>query len=514
MDKKKGKINVFVSILSKCILLISALIVRRMLIKYIGSEANGLNSLFISIIGFLSVAELGVGSAITFCMYKPIIDNNEKTVCGLYNLFKKSYQLIGIIIFVLGIITTPFLHLLVNDISSININIYITFIIMLISVVLTYTYSAKISLINAYKNNYISTLVYSTGMLLQHILQIITIILTKSFVLYLLCRIIAVLFQQIIVSIIANNKYKNIIHSNEKIDLETKKQVFKNIKAMFIHKIGGVLVNTADSVIISAFIGVIILGKYSNYTTIMSSMVAVITLFFSPLTSVIGHLYAKDNKSETIKYYNFFHTMNFIIGIVFFLGYFATIDDIVYICFGNNLKLSNIITFVITLNYFIQFMKQSTIVFRDATGTFYYDRWKPPFEALLNVILSILFVKLFPNEYNVVGVIVATIITNLLICHIIEPLVLFKYAFKTSVKKQYLNNYSYFVIFTICLMILNVLKVSFENPFVELLINGSISIFISIIIIIFVYIINRDFRYYVNRFFNKFISRIKNNIVK
>ena len=108
----------------------------------------------------------------------------------------------------------------------------------------------------------------------------------------------------------------------------------------------------------------------------------------------------------------------------------------VAILFGDNLELSNSVVLVIVINYFVQFMRQSTLLFRDATGTFYNDRWKPLFEGILNVILSVIFVKLFGlsggDELGVVGVIVATIITNLTICHIVEPLVLYKHAFETS----------------------------------------------------------------------------------
>ena len=179
---------------------------------------------------------------------------------------------------------------------------------------------------------------------------------------------------------------------------------------MFMHRIGGVLVNTADSVIISAFIGVVILGKYTNYTTIMTAMTGVLGLFFTPLTSIIGHLYVEQDKTEVKKYLNFFHTFNFIIGIIFFLGYYAVIDNLVNICFKSNeeLVLTRPISFIITLNYFIQFMRQATLLFRDATGTFYNDRWKPLFEGLLNVALSIgfvfLFSYLFGEDFAVVGV--------------------------------------------------------------------------------------------------------------
>lgn len=518
MDKKKSILNVSVSIAFKFFILIGAILVRRFLIQYIGDDVNGLDSLFISIIGFLSVAELGVGSAITFCMYKPIVENDNNKVSALYHLFTKLYLIIGAIILFAGCLLIPLLPYLAADYQSINQNIYFTFFLMLVSVVISYLFSSKTSLINAYKNNYITTTINSLGMILQYILQILVLVCTRSFVWYLVCRIISIIIQWGVTELIARKNHNDIIKNKQKIDVETKKQVTQSVKAMFMHRIGGVLVNTADSIIISTFIGVVILGKYTNYTTIMTSMTGVLTLFFTPLTSIIGHLCVQDDKSSIIKYFNFFHTFNFIIGIIFFLGYYGVIDNIVTLCFstdGNDLRLIKSISFIITLNYFIQFMRQATLLFRDATGTFYNDRWKPLFEGILNIALSIgfvyLFSYLFDDDFAVVGVIVATIITNLIICHIIEPHVLYKYAFKDKTFKYYLRNYIYIAVFAVALVLLNFSLQSYDSQWKELLVNGLIAVSIAIIPCIFVVFSDKDFRHYMlislSKVKNKFKSK-------
>jgi O-antigen/teichoic acid export membrane protein len=509
MDKKKGLLNVTIAITFKLILLIGSILVRRFLIKYIGNEINGLNSLFLSIIGVLSVAELGVGSAITFCMYKPVVEGDNDKVSALYHLFTKLYLIIGGVILIGGCIVMPFLKYLAKDYQDINVNLYITFGLMLISVVLSYLFSSKTSLINAYKNNYITTLIANGGMVIQYVLQIVAIIVFRTFEAYLICRIISVAIQWGITELVSRLKYNKIINNKQSIDVETKHEVVKNIKAMFMHKIGGVLVNTADSVIISAFIGVVVLGKYSNYTTIMTSMVAVINLFFSPLTSVIGHMCVQEDNTQVVKYFNFFHTFNFILGLVFFLGYYSVIDNLVVLCFGeDDLVLTKTISFVITLNYFVQFMRQAVMLFKDATGTFYNDRWKPLVEGIINFVLSILFVVILSDEYKVVGVIVATIITNLLICHIVEPHVLYKYAFKQSAKKYYIRNYLYIVVFAVALVSLNFCMLNMENQWIQLLVNGCISIVISLVIAVIAILIDKDFRHYVKVFLNRIKAKI------
>lgn len=517
MDKKRGLLNVIVSIAFKIVLLVGAIFVRRFLIRYAGNAVNGLNSLYLSVIGFLAVAELGVGSAITFCMYKPIVNGEDDKVSALYHLFTKLYLIIGGIIFVAGCIVIPLLPYLVADYQSINQNVYLTFFLMLISVVLSYLFSSKTSLINAYKNNYITTTITSSGMLLQYVLQIVVLILTKSFVWYLACRIVAAAAQWGATELIVRLKHKDIINNKQKVDAETKKQVTQSVKAMFMHKIGSVLINTADSIIISAFLGAVILGKYTNYTSIMTAMTGVLALFFTPLTSVIGHQFVEENADKTKSYFNFFHTFNFIIGIIFFLGYYAIIDNLVSIFYssqGNDLVLIKSISFIITLNYFIQFMLRATILFRDATGTFYNDRWKPIFEGILNIAMSIgfvfLFEFLFGKNFAVVGVIVATIITNLTISHIVEPHVLYKYAFKDkSAKKYYLRNYLYIALFAAALVALHFSLQSNANEWLELLINGCIAVAIAIVPSVIVGLTNKDFRHYMGKVFNKIGSKFK-----
>ena len=301
MDKRKSIINVSVSIVFRFFMLVGSILIRRFLIQYIGNEANGLDSLYASLIGFLSVAELGVGSAITFCMYKPIVEKNDSKVAALYQLFTKTYRVIGIVMFAVGVGLIPFLPYLAKDYVELDVNLGFTFFLMLISIVLSYVFSAKTSLINAYKNNYVTTAISSIGMIVQYALQIIAIIITHSFVFYLLCRTIAMLLQWVFTELYSYKYHKNILrHSKEIVDNDTKKEIINKVKALFMHRIGGVLVNSADSMIISAFIGVVVLGKYSNYSSIAVSMSSVISLVFTPLTSIIGHTYVSEKEKMEI----------------------------------------------------------------------------------------------------------------------------------------------------------------------------------------------------------------------
>ena len=452
MDRKLGILNVGISILSRVILLVSALFVRRLLIRCIGNEVNGLNSLYSSIIGMLTVAELGVGNAIVFSMYRPIVAGDKRRVAALYCLYKKLYRIIGAVIFVAGLLVIPFLPYLVSDYESVNVNVYVTFLLTLVAVVLTYMYSAKTSLIVAHKNNYITTSIMTIARLIEYVLQAAAIYILRSYVAYLVCHIIETLIVWGLTEGAVRRLHGEIIVMNESVDPGTKSEIVRNIKAMFMHKIGTILVNSIDSMIISVFVGVVALGKYSNYALIASVMSGTLSLFFSPLTSIVGHLCAKGDSQRIKKYFQRFYNLNYILGTIFFLGYYVFVDEAVAICFEGGLKISRSVVFIITLNQFIQFMRHAALLFRDASGAFYYDRWKPVAEGVVNLTLSLIFVKTFPADYRVVGVIAATIITNLLICHIVEPYVLFKHVLKESCWGFYVKNYALIALFVSVLL--------------------------------------------------------------
>lgn len=496
MDKKRGIKNVVVSIVFKILILLGTLLVRRLLISELGDAVNGLNSLYATVIGSMSVTELGVGSVITYCMYRPIVEGDDDQVAALYRLFSRLYLIIGAVILVCGCIFMAFLPYLAKGYAEADTNLYLSFALMLASILVSYAFSAKSSLINAYKNNYVTTTITSVGMLLQQGLQVAVLFTFCSFEIFLACAIVSTLFQWLVTEIVVRRDYSSVLRNRQRADRATRREVSKNVKAIFMHKIGSVLVNTADSVIISAFIGIVIVGKYSNYTTIMMAMVSVISLFFTPLTSVIGHLCVEE-KDAVKPYFEFFHTFNFILGLVFFLGYYAIIDQFVTLCFGGSgeLEMARSVSFVITLNYFIQFMRQAVLLFRDATGTFYYDRWKPLAEGVINVILSIVFVLLFGSEENgVVGVIVATILTNIFICHIVEPHVLHKYVFECSAKKYYVKNYAFIALFAAMLCVLHLCRVELASPVAMLFANGFIAVGLALVPTALIIVLDKNFR--------------------
>ena len=494
MDKKRGILNIFFAISFKIIIMLLALFTRKYIVRYLGNELNGLSSLYESIVGVLCVVELGIGSAITFSMYKPIIENDKRKVNALYVLYKKMYLIVGFIILFLGVIVMFFLPKMVNSETINKYDLYFGYLSYLISIFITYLYSSKMSLIIAYKNNYVTSITTSLCQILLYVMQMFSLYIFKSFIVFNIIRIITNSIVYLILTIYVNKNHKDVIEGNNSINEEEKKEVYKNIKAMFLHKIGAKLVNTSDNIIISAFLGIEILGFYSNYATLAISLMALLNLVFTSLTSIIGHYYVSKNNDEIEKYYRFFHTINFVIGLLFFLGYFSIIDQFISIFYDNNdlsLLLEREVVVLISISFFIQYFRKATLMFKDATGTFYNDRYVPLLEGGINIILSIIFAKYF----GIFGIILATIITNLFICYIFEPIILYKYAFKKESKMFMIKNYGYTLLFILSVVIFNkICVIEVDSKLLELFYSGLCSVGITLIITILVIIIDKNFR--------------------
>lgn len=485
--KSEAVKNIIIAITFRIICLIVAIPSIRILISTLGSEANGINSLFISIVGILSLSELGIGSAITFCMYKPIINNDINEVNALYNLFTKIYRVIGIVYLFFGIILSNYIHLFIAESSEMNIQLL--FILYLLPSSLSYLYHNKIVLLNAHKKNYISTIITQSCLLLKFILQIYTLYYFESFELFYISYLISEVICFIVVYIITNKMYPHIVKGKHNVSRKMRSDISKRIVAMFCHKVGGLFVNTTDNIIISTFVSVVVLGMYSNYILIMTSITSVLLLLLTPLTAIIGHLFVV-SKEDAYKYYRYLYVINFIVSFIILSGYYAIADDIVVILFGVEQELASSISFVITITHFISMMRKPIIVMKDATGLYTKDKYKPLIECVVNLTLSLILVRFF----GVVGVLISTIITSLLICHIIEPFVLYKYGFNLSVKKYLIQNYGFIITFIINVVIIYLLKVDYSNTFLSLLVNGCISVVVSSIILIIISFIDLDFK--------------------
>lgn len=488
MNKKRALLNVLLSFVPQIINVIFAILAKRYLISEVGNDANGFYQLFLSITSLISIVELGVGGGIIFCMYSPIANGDIKKVSGLYYFFRKMYLIIGIVILVIGLAVTPAVPYLAKD-YTLSENIYVCYILSVVFTFLPYLFSYKAHLVNAYKDNYISSIVSAISLAIQYILQIVAVIIFKTLLAYVAAKVVSVFVQWILTNI-SVRRHKDVIDLKEKIDPETKKIVNKNIKAMFANRIGYTLINTTDSIFISVFVSVVILGFYSNYISLSATLSVFLSSFFAPLNSIIGSIFVT-RKEEVGKYLAFLHTLNFLIGIVFYLGYYAVIDNFINLFYGYDLLLDRMTVKVLVIMLYVQFMRQAILTFRDATGSYVYDKYRPIIEGVVNIVLDLILVQVM----GIVGVFIATIATNIFISYIVEPYVVEKIVLEESPKNYYIKSVVFLAIFVGCIFGFDYIAPSEGfNEFLLFLFRGLIAVGVAVVIGAIYLIFDKNFR--------------------
>ena len=272
MKTKKSIKNSISSVISNIIIITIGFVAKKIFIDILGTEYLGINSLFSNIISLLGIVELGLGSAIIYNLYKPIVENDKETIKSLMSFYKKAYHIIAFVVLILGLIIMIFLKNIVNDVT-INTNIYLIFFLFIIDVVFSYIISYKRSILFATQNNYIINYIHILCFSILNILQIILLIKTQNYYLYLIIKIVMRIIENIIITLIVNKNYPYLKEKNiDKLDKKIEKDIFSKVKALFLHQIAGYIVTSTDNIIISKYIGIITVGLYSNYYMIIKNI--------------------------------------------------------------------------------------------------------------------------------------------------------------------------------------------------------------------------------------------------
>lgn len=509
MRTKSSLINLFFANLGQSLGLLISFFARIVFIQILGVEYLGLNSLFTNILSILTLVELGIGPAIAFSLYKPLADKDIEKVKSLMKLYKKAYISIGLIILILGVSFTPFLDIFIKAIPGIP-NMHLIFMLFVINVAISYFYSYKRSLIISDQKRYIATIYRYSFFIILNIIQIIILYLTRNFVLFLLCQIVATLIENIMVSNKADKLYPYLKESNvQKVDQSTLKQISKNVRAMLVHKLGGVVVNSTDSIIISKFVGLVQLGLYSNYQLITNALNIVTTQVFSSITASVGNLGAteKDDKKR------------FIFNVVFFLNFWiygfiaicliVLVNPFIELWIGKKYVLSTIVVSIIIFNFYLYGMRKGVLTFRDALGIYWYDRHKPIFESIINLVASLILVK----QVGLVGVFIGTTISTLTTCFWVEPYVLYKYGLRSPVSPFFIRYLVYFIVtVSTCFITLGLTNIFNEVNLKNFILQLIICIVVPNGVFVALFHRTKEFKYLFNILHKFIFEKIKHKL--
>ena len=436
--------NMLFAIAAQAFMVIVNFVLRKVFLMILDETYLGLNGLFSDLLSMLSLAELGFGTSIVFSLYKPLAENDTEAVKSLMRYFRNVYRAVAAFVAGAGLLLTPWLQFFISEIPDIpgGLNyIRLVYIINVVNSASSYLFIYHASLLYADQKKYTELLITSVVKLAAAVLQIITLLLTRSYIAYIIIMVVSTVTQNAAVSIYARREYPYLKDKNVcKPDSGTRKTIAGNVRAMLLHKLGAVVIFSTDSIIISKFISLATVGIYSNYMLIRKALLSVIEPMFNAITAGFGNLNACENDEKKYAAFNnllFFSAWLFgFCGISMFCIYNAFIE----VWLGGDRLFDTKTVLLIVISFYLYCIRLPLGTARDACGLFRRDMWKPVFESVINIVLSVWWVKLF----GISGVVLGTIASTVLVPLWVEPLVVYKY----GLKKNPLRFFGRFFVYT------------------------------------------------------------------
>lgn len=501
LDVKRNTISGAVSgIANKIIASLCPFVLRTIMIYYMGTEYLGLSSLFTSILSMLSLAELGFGGALVYSMYKPIAENDTKSICALMKLYKKVYMVIGTIILTVGIIIMPFVPKMINGSIPDEINIYILYLIYLINTVASYYFFAyKNSLLAAFQRNDVSNNINTIITIVQYSLQIVLILMFRNYYYYAVVFPVCTIGGNLIRAIIVDKLYPQYISSGE-VPLKEKHQIYKRTFGLACHKVGNTISTSLDSMIISSFLGLSSVAIYGNYNYIVTTLMAFIWIIYYSMTAGIGNrmnlISVKENYIEFKTLTTFNNILNgWSTGCVLFL-----VQPFIKLWAGKNNLLPASSALIFSLYYYVFQSRKIVLLYKDAAGLWKEDQFKPIIGAAFNLIINLALVR----KIGIDGVIISSILSFLVIEIPWESCALYKYYFQRKSMIYFIGQIKDFIVMIPCWIIEGIIcsHIVMDTSFV-LILRGIVCVCLPIPYIFFIYRNDKELKAFMIKIFRK-----------
>lgn len=424
-------------------------VLRTVFIMKLDATLLGVNALYTGVLTMLSLAELGIGTALNFSLYAPVARKDYEKIKSYMLFYKKAYRAIAGVVACIGLILIPFLKYFIKDPGNYGIKeLTIYYLIFLFNTVSTYFVSYKYSLVNAEQKNYIQTNILTVTKLVTVILQLIVLLLTSNFLLYLLTAAAVELAQKIYANAYLNKLYPYLKDKNVKpLEKEEIKEIANKTKALVCHKVGDVARLQTDSIIITSFIQVAMAGIVDNYTMVINSISGFVNIIFNSVISSFGNLIATESKEkqyDIFKVYRF--VANWIYGL-FAVGFFILLSPLVYLWLGEEWMLSNTVIALILIDYYFKGDRIVLSNFKTAAGVFEQDKYLALIQGGVNLVISIGLVQ----RMGLVGIYIGTIVSGL-IANVTKPFIIYKACFDKGVKEYFAETAKHLVILGIVLV--------------------------------------------------------------
>lgn len=427
---KNSILNLFSGFGGQILMMLLKFATRTVFIETLGKRYLGINGYFADIISMLSLTELGFDTAIHFKLYKPLAEHDVKRVRILMNFYKAAYRGVGLTILFLGLVLIPLLPHLIRDYGSladIGVNaplVYILFLLQSVSSYLFFAYRSAVMYAN--QKRYVLEIADYSIMILTNFTQIMVLIFLRNFIIYTVVVIVFNLLQNLLNAFIAQKYYPEyFIKEEEKLSKAEVKDLFKDCGALFIYKVNNTVLKACDNMVLGAFVGLTIIGLYSNYLMIFTSIRAFLRKFYSAVKASSGNLFA----TETIeRKYNFFGTMNYITIVLYgtaAVGIAVCANEFIDTWIGPDYVIPQPFPILIGAEIMISGLKQNLSQIRTVTGAFRQMWYRPLIGIVVNIVVSVALVQV----WGIYGVIVGTITAELTTSFVVDPPVIYKLCF-------------------------------------------------------------------------------------
>ena len=501
---QKSIINTTVSIASQIIIILLGFISRRVLIYSVGVEYLGINGLMTNILTIFSLAESGIGMAIGYSLYKPLAENNIEKIKSLMRFYRNTYRALACLTGLIGGVFYPFLPIFLKGNTAQDANII--YLLFLGSSVCSYLWSYKITLNSSDQNKYLYTIANTVTQILVLIIKVFILYFTQNYILYLCLELGSTLIKNIIFSLILDKRYPYLKEKNvQKLGQEEKKKLFKNIKALFLGKIGYILSQCSDNLVISSIVNITSVGLYSNYTTLISSVSGFVTTFSGGVTASMGNLIASETKEKSYLVYKQIDFINFWMYTFSSICLLCLTEPFIKLWLGEDYVLSAAVLEITVLTFYLKGINSGIDIVKNASGLYYPDRYIPIMEALMNLIISIIFAF----RYGLLGVLIGTLVSFVCFSFWIKPYFVYKYIFKINFveyikwegKKIILSIFIGIVLYYSCL------NITFSNVYMEFIVKLILCTCLSNIFLVAIFFKTKEFQY-IKEFILKILKKL------
>lgn len=466
-------------------------VLRTILIKTLGSTYVGVNSLFTNVLGMLSLADLGIGTAISFSLYKPLAENDISKIQALINFYRKAYRIVAMVVFAIGIVLIPFLPKIAKGSEGVE-HLTIIYCIYIFNTVTSYLITYKSTIISADQKAYLITNINMVVNIIIIVFQIIVLLVWKNYIAYLITASIIGLIRNIYINLYTGKKYPYLKHRNaQKLSKEDKSTIFEKIKALLCHRIGQVVISQTDSIITSSIINVTMVGYVANYNMLINVIKTITSSFFDAMIPSIGNLIVTSDKEYQIKTYKNIEFLAFWINSFTAICLYFLMTPFIRIWIGDEYVLNYSVIFLLVINYYIYISRLPINAMRNASGVFEPDRMSPIIESIINLIVSVVFAKLIGVEGIFIGTLVSSFIPAVW-C----PIVVHKYVFKIPAKSYFVRQALRLCILLAAFGLLSVIfkYIYFENLFANLILRGIVCVAVSNALVVLCYFKTAEFK--------------------